>query len=56
MTDISKWKNVSLSRETCVKLDKLRKTLVPNLTLSLPQTINYLVNEKVGKLNGRVEK
>ena len=46
MTDITKYKNVSLSHETYNILDQIRKVLVPNTTLSRSQTINVLVKEK----------
>ena len=53
MTDISKYKNVSLSKDTYIKIDKLRRTIVPNTIISRSQTVNILVNEKVEKLNGK---
>ena len=52
MTDISKYKNVSLSKETYHKLDKIRKVIVPNTTISRSQTINILVNKEEKRLNG----
>lgn len=52
MTDFSKYKNVSLTKETCSKLDKIRKMIVPHTVVSRAQTINILVNEKESKLNG----
>ena len=55
MTDISKYKNVSLSKDTYTKIDKLRKIIVPNTIVSRSQTVNILVNEKVQKLNGKVK-
>ena len=55
MTDITKYKNVSLSHDTYGDIDKLRKILVPNTTLSRSQTINVLVKEKASKLNGRIK-
>ena len=55
MTDITKYKNVSLSHETYDIIDQLRKVLVPNTTLSRSQTINILVKEKASKLNGRIK-
>ena len=55
MTDITKYKNVSLSHETYNKLDQIRKVIVPNPTLSRSQTINILVKEKASKLNGRIK-
>ena len=57
MTDISKYKNVSLSHDTYNLIDKMRKNmLVPNAVLSRAQTINILVNEKAKKLNGKIKK
>ena len=57
MTDISKYKNVSLSHDTYNLIDKMRKNmLAPNAILSRAQTINILVNEKAEKLNGKINK
>ena len=57
MTDISKYKNVSLSKDTYTKIDKLRKIIVPNTIISRSQTGNILVNEKLnGKGNKEKEK
>ena len=56
MTDISKYKNVSLSHKTYEMLDKIRKNMVANTVLSRSQTITVLVNEKASKLNGRLRK
>ena len=53
MTDISKYKNVSLPKETYNKIDKIRKVIVPEMTISRSQTITLLVNEKEKKLNGK---
>ena len=55
MTDISKYKNVSLKHEAYNQLDIIRKKLVPNAVLSRSQTINILVNEKAKKLNGKAK-
>ena len=55
MTDISKYKNVSLSKDTYTKIDKLRRIIVPNTIVSRSQTVNILVNEKVEKLNGKAK-
>jgi len=56
MTDISKYKNVSLTKETYFKLDKIRKVIVPNTTMSRSQTINILVNKEEKRLNGKGDK
>ena len=50
MTDISKYKNVSLPKDTYNKIDKIRKVIVPEMTISRSQTITLLVNEKAKKL------
>ena len=55
MTDITKYKNVSVSHSTYDLIDKIRKKLVPNTILSRSQTINILVNEKAKKLNGKLK-
>ena len=55
MTDISKYKNVSLPKETYNKIDKIRKVIVPEMTISRSQTITLLVNEKEKKLNCRIK-
>ncbi len=56
MTDITKYKNVSLSHKTYDLLDQLRKKMVANTILSRSQTITVLVNEKASRLNGRLKK
>ncbi len=56
MTDTSKYKNVSLSHKTYSNLELLRNSLDPNLKLSRSQTVTYLVNEKLKKLNGKAER
>ena len=55
MTDISKYKNVSLTKDTYAKIDRLRRVIVPNTIVSRSQTVNILVNEKVEKLNGKIK-
>ena len=55
MTDITKYKNVSLSHKTYEMLDKIRKNMVANTILSRSQTITVLVNEKASKLNGKLK-
>ena len=55
MTDISKYKNVSLSKDTYNKIDKIRKVMIPEMIISRSQTITLLVNEKQKKLNGKMK-
>ena len=56
MTDISKYKNVSLSKDTYSKIDKIRRVIVPNTIISRSQTINILVNKEEKRLKGKAEK
>ena len=55
MTDISKYKNVSQPKDTYNKIDKIRKVMIPEMTISRSQTITLLVNEKEKKLNGKLK-
>ena len=55
MTDMSKYKNVSLSKETYAILEKLSKVLLPNAKLSIAKTVESIANEKVEKLNGKLK-
>ena len=53
MTDISKYKNVSLPKDTYNKIDQLRQVIVPQMQISRSQTITLLVNDKFKKvING----
>ena len=56
MTDMSKYKNVSLSKETYAILEKLSKVLLPDAKLRVAKTIETIANEKARKLNGKVKK
>ena len=52
MTDISRYKNVSLTRDTYQNLDKIRKIITPHIVQSRSGTINILVNKEMQRLNG----
>ena len=56
MTDMSKYKNVSLSKETYKVLEKLSKVILPDAKLSVAKTIEAIANEKAKKLNGKLKK
>ena len=53
MTDISKYKNVSLTKDTYQNLDKIRKVITPHIVQSRSGTINILVNKEIQRLNGK---
>ena len=56
MTDMSKYKNVSLSKETYKVLESLSKVIFPDAKLSVAKTIEAIANEKAKKLNGKLKK
>jgi len=56
MTDISKYRNVSLTHETYNTLVRLSKTLLPDAKLSISKTVEALATEKDRKLNGKSNK
>ena len=56
MTDVRKYKNVSLSKETYKVLETLSKVILPDAKLSVAKTIEAIANEKAKKLNGKVKK
>ena len=55
MTDISKYRNVSLTKETYSTLEKLSKILLPNVKLSISKTVECVANEAAKKLNGKMK-
>jgi len=55
MTDITKYRNVSLTHETYKTLINLSKVLLPDAKLSISKTVECLANEKAKKLNGKIK-
>ena len=55
MTDMSKYKNVSLTKETYRVLEALSKVLLPDAKLSVSKTIVAIANEKAKKYNGKIK-
>jgi hypothetical protein len=56
MTDITKYRYVSLTHDTYKKLITLSKILLPDAKLSISKTIESIANEKAKKLNGKFKK
>jgi len=55
MTDISKYRNVSLTHDTYSILVRLSKTLLPDAAkLSISKTVEAIATEKDKKLNGKL--
>ena len=55
MTDMSKYKNVSLQKKTYTILEALSKVLLPDGNLSISKTIEVIANEKARKLIGKIK-
>ena len=53
MTDITKYRNVSLTHETYKVLINLSKVLLPDAKLSISKTVECIAIEKAKKLNGK---
>ena len=51
MTDITRYRNVSLTHDTYNTLVKLSKVLLPDAKLSISKTVEALAHEKARKLN-----
>ena len=56
MTDMTKYRNVSLTKETYKVLEQLSKVILPDAKLSISKTIESIANEIVKKLNGKLKK
>ena len=56
MTDITKYRNVSLPHSVYNNLIKISKVKVEGATLSISKTIEVLTNLELKKLNGRIKK
>jgi hypothetical protein len=56
MTDFSKYKNITVDKETYSTITKLQTKIAPDVKLSRSQVVKTLVNEKARKLNGRLSK
>ena len=55
MTDMTKYKNLSLSMETWNKIEEIRKTLVQGGDVSRAKAVNILVNLAYEKLQQKLE-
>ena len=55
MTDITKYRNVSLSHDTYRTLQQLSKVLLDDTKLSISKTIEAIAKEKAKKVNGQIQ-
>ena len=56
MTDITKYRNVSLTHATYKTLINWSKLLLPEAKLSISKAIESLANEKAKRLDGKIKK
>ncbi len=58
MTDITKYRNVSLTHEVYENLIKISKTLtrVPGVKMSISKTVETLAEQEIQSLNGKGKK
>ena len=55
MTDITKWRNVSLTHNAYKTLQQLSRVLLPDTRLSISKTVEAIANEKAKKVNGKIK-
>ena len=53
---MTKYRNVSLTKETYKVLEQLSKVILPDAKLSISKTIESIANEKAKKLNGKLKR
>jgi dUTPase len=49
MTDITKYRNVSLRHDTYSKIEKLSRTITPGIKLSMSKTVEALVSDRISR-------
>ena len=54
MTDFTKYKNITVDKDTYATITKLQTKLADNVKLSRSQVVKTLVKEKARKLNGKL--
>ena len=47
MTDILKYRNISLNHATYSKVEKLSRTITPGIKLSMAKTVEALVSDRI---------
>jgi len=53
MTDITRYRNVSLSHPTYEQLTSLSKKIVPGVKLSISKTVESLAAKETQRINGK---
>jgi len=47
MTDITKYRNISLSHATYSRLDRLSRTITPGIKLTMAKTVEAIVSDRI---------
>lgn len=56
MTDITKYKTITVPLNDWKQLDKMKKDIVPDTILSNSKVVSILINEKARKMYGKLSK
>ena len=49
MTDITKYRNISINHATYSKVEKLSRTITPGIKLSMAKTVEALVSDRIAR-------
>jgi len=49
MTDIMKYRNISLNHATYSKVEKLSRTITPGIKLSMAKTVEAIVSDRMAR-------
>ena len=56
MTDITKYRNISVTHAVYADLTKISKQTVPGVKLSISKTVGNLAAKETQRLNGKIKK
>ena len=56
MTDITKYRNISVIQQVYSDLEKISRKLIPGVKLSISKTVETLAAKEKQRLNGKITK
>ena len=56
MTDITKYRNISVINQVYSDLEKISRKLIPGVKLSISKTVETLAAKEKQRLNGKITK
>jgi len=56
MTDITKYRNISVTHPVYADLEKISRKTLPGVKLSISKTVENLAAKETQKLNGKVKR